>query len=173
MTTEETMSTPVVKPVNEDAPLDAATFDLAKWVEGVQPVRRATTIYGRGDLAADLDLIKEKMTDARASADTAMLDELHTQAALIVEELQASAVDIVVEGWSNDRLRAFHEAAKENGLTKEEAIAEQVAAQIVSPEGFTGDFYTRLLEVVPQQANKIFGIVMQANNAPVDVSLPF
>lgn len=169
--TEESIGETSVKTQTEDA-LDATTFDVAAWVAGVKPVRRATTVYGRVDLLADMDLLHEQINAAKIEEDYARVTELRRKCEKVAETIQASAVDIVVEGWGADRLKQFHDQLKEVDVEREDAYLMQIAAQIVEPVGFTADLVRQLFEVSPQQGNQIFGIVSQANNAKVDVSVP-
>jgi acylphosphatase len=156
----------------ETAPLDPQSFDLAAWIEGVNPVRHAVTIYQRGDLVADLDVVKARLNNAKLAKNSKEIAALTKQARGIVEIIEQSSLDVVVEGWSEDRVKAFREPLKEQGLSDEEVTVRQVAAQVVSPEGFTAEFYQTLLGVVRPQAEAIAAAAFAANVRVPVVSVP-
>jgi len=167
---DETLATPKTMPV-EDA-LTVDTFDLEKWINGVTPVERACTIYGRADLLAQLDLMRDRIRAARrAGKDTKSLEG---QAQHLADEVEASALDVVVQGWSPERREEYHQALKDQGITDNlELGLHMVAAQIVKPEGFTVEMLRTLQDVSPTQAGLIASRVQEANTKPVEVSVPF
>jgi len=150
----------------------AADFDLAKWVAGVLPVTHTVTIYQRGDLVGDLDVVKMRLAQARLSRDKDAIAALEDQAAQIVEALEGSSLEVKVEGWSQDRIDAFIEPLKVAGMSDEDRVIEQVAAQVTEPAGFTADQYRTLLERVRPQAETIAGAVLAANTRVPVVSIP-
>ena len=160
---DETLATPKAAPV-EDA-LTVDTFDLEKWISGVAPV-------GRADLLAQLDLMRDRIKAARrAGKNTKPLED---QAKHLADEVEASALDIVVQGWSPERREEYHQALKDQGITDNlELGLHMVAAQIVKPEGFTVEMLRTLQDVSPTQAGLIASRVHEANTKPVEVSVPF
>ena len=65
------------KPVEQEAnALDPKTFDLEKWIDGVEPIEHAVKIYARGSLLAELDQIKLDMDKAKLSKNYSRVKEL-------------------------------------------------------------------------------------------------
>lgn len=161
------------KPVEQEASkLDPKTFDLAAWIDGVQPVKHAVRVYARGDLLADLDLVKEQIDNAKTGKDYAAVKVLRDQAGEIVDALEATALDIVVEGWSGSRVEAFQKPLKEAGLSDEDVMVRQTVAQVVEPEGFTPELFASMLERIQPQAMKVASAVVAANNRAPVVTVP-
>lgn len=152
--------------------LDASSFDLGKWVEGITPARHAVTVYARGDLFASLDVVQARLQQAKIARDYAAVKELREQAAGILDVLEASSVDVVVEGWSQDRIEAFRKPLEDQGLPADEVSMRQVAAQVVEPTGFTADMLRRMYDVVSPQANAVTQAVLNANSLVPVVSIP-
>lgn len=157
------------KEIPAAAPKD---FDLAAWIDGVTAVRHAVTIYQRGDLIAELDVVKARLNNAKIAKDSDGIAALTDQARAIVATLEESSLDVVVEGWSEDRVKAFREASKEQGVSDEDVTIAQVAAQVVSPEGFDLAFYKTLIEVIRPQAEAIAAAVLAANIRVPSISVP-
>lgn len=161
------------EPAETTSDTGAADFDLNAWIKGVQPVKHAVTLYARGDLFAELDLLKARIDQARREGrDGRTISPLQKKAKLIAEEIGASALDVVVQGWSQDRIDAFTKPLKAAGMSDEDRVIEQVAAQVVEPVGFTADQYRTLLERVRPQAETIAGAVLAANSRVPVVSIP-
>lgn len=161
------------KPVEQEASkLDPETFDLAKWVEGVEPIEHAVKIYARGSLLAELDIINGELDNAKLAKNYALVKELGDKAAEIVAALEESALTVKVVAWSQDKIDAFIEPLKAAGMSDEDRVIEQVAAQVTEPAGFTADQYRTLLERVRPQAETIAGAVLAANSRVPVVSIP-
>ena len=161
------------KPVEQEASkLDPETFDLAKWIEGVEPIEHAVKIYARGSLLAELDIIKGELDNAKLAKNYSLVKELGDKAAEIVAALEESALTVKVVAWSQDRIDAFTEPLKAAGMSDEDRVIEQVAAQVTEPAGFTADQYRTLLERVRPQAETIAGAVLAANTRVPVVSIP-
>ena len=161
------------KPVEQEASkLDPKTFDLAKWIEGVEPIEHAVKIYARGSLLAELDIIKGELDNAKLAKNYALVKELGDRAAEIVAALEESALTVKVVAWSQDRIDDFMEPLKAAGMSDEDRVIEQVAAQVIEPAGFTADQYRTLLERVRPQAETIAGAVYAANLRVPVVSIP-
>lgn len=159
-------------PEGATLPGTTGAFDLAAWIEGVQPVTHAVTLYARGDLLADLDVVKSRLEQAKLGRDQATVDVLRGEAAELVDALEASSLDIVVQGWSKSKIDAFQAEQKTAGLVDDDLVIAQVAAQVIQPEGFTADYYRHLLEVIRPQAEQLAGAVMAANNRAPVIGLP-
>ena len=161
------------KPVEQEASaLDPKTFDLAKWIEGVEPIEHAVKIYARGSLLAELDIIKGELDNAKLSKNYARVKELGDKAAEIIAALEESALTVKVVAWSQDRIDAFTKPLKDAGMSDEDRVIEQVAAQVTEPAGFTADQYRTLLDRVRPQAETIAGAVLAANSRVPVVSIP-
>lgn len=157
----------------EEKALDVTSFDLASWVDGVQPVTHAVTLYARGDLVADLDRVTADLKRAKLVRDLDAVGTLTAQAKRIVDELEKSALDVVVAGWSSDRISGFRKTLEAEGVTGTDLDMEQVAAQIVSPEGFTADHLRELITRIEPQVQQVIGAVAAANTHVPTVSVPF
>lgn len=168
-TNEQTMDETGAKP----EALSPETFDLAAWVDGIQPVTHSVTLYSRGDLVGDLDIIRERIRHARDSRDTQAVEDLTRQARDIVAALDESALDVVVVGWSQDRIDAFRRERAEEGLDEQAVSLAQVAAQVIQPEGFTTAMLETLFERIGPQAQQIVAAVSAANSQAPKVSVPF
>ena len=167
-------STPAAqKPAEQEASeLDPETFDLAKWIDGVEPIEHAVKIYARGSLLAELDIIKGELDNAKVSKNYARVKELGEKAAEIIAALEESALTVKVVAWSQDKIDAFTKPLKDAGMSDEDRVIEQVAAQVTEPAGFTADQYRTLLERVRPQAETIAGAVLAANSRVPVVSIP-
>lgn len=159
-------------PETDETKLNPETFDLAAWIDGVQPVKHAVKIYARGSLLAELDIIKGELDNAKLAKNYGLVKELGDRAAEIAAALEDSALTVKVVAWSQDRIDAFMEPLKAAGMSDEDRVIEQVAAQVTEPEGFTADQYRTLLERVRPQAETIAGAVLAANTRVPVVSVP-
>lgn len=161
-------------PEPDEAPPDtsAADFDLEAWIKGVQPVEHSVRIYARGSLLAELDQVKIDLDNAKVAKNYARVKELGDRAAEIIAALEESALTVRVVAWSQDRMDAFISPLKEAGMSDEDRVIEQVAAQVVEPAGFTADQYRILLERVRPQAETIAGAVLSANSRVPVISVP-
>lgn len=177
-TLEEELSmneTSIAPAASEDGPeesMDASSFDLAAWIQGVQATERATTLYSDLDLLAHLDLLKEQIVAAKTGRMYDQLRLLQDEARGIIQRLEDGALDVVVVGWSTDRIKAFRDSLKDKGLDEDDITVEQIAAQIKSPEGFTADMLRHLMEISEPQARKIIGIAIEASQGAPVVALP-
>lgn len=155
------------------AALTPESFDLAAWVDGIQPVTHSVTLYARGDLVGDMDRIHARLRHARDTRDTRAVEELTAQAREVVDILNESALDVVVVGWSQDRIDAFRRERAEEGLDEHAVSLAQVAAQVIQPEGFTVSFLETLFERIGPQAQQIVAAVSAANSQAPKVTVPF
>lgn len=161
------------KPVEQEAnALDPKTFDLAKWIDGVEPIEHAVKIYARGSLLAELDIIKGELDNAKLAKNYSLVKELGDKAAEIIAALEESALTVKVVAWSQEKIEAFIQPLKDAGMSDEDRVIEQVAAQVTEPAGFTADQYRTLLERVRPQAETIAGAVLAANLRVPVVSIP-
>lgn len=162
--------------VTPDQPLNPATFDIAAFVAGVKPTRRAVTIYARGDLKAALDRLSDDIDKAEKAGRTDEAAELRRDAAAVVEEMSApgAVVDVIVEGRSDDWVSRFDAELDAQKITDEtERIVRRVAAQIVEPAGFTYELLEQLRQVSEPQVKKIVVAAQMANVQPAGVDASF
>lgn len=167
--TAETVSE--AQPVRAD---DLEGFNMADWVSGVTSVRRSDTIYQRGDLLADVDVLKNRWLNAKLKGDSKTQAKLMRQMKPLVEQIERTALDVVVEGRSQDWIDEFRSTIKEHNpdITDDDVNIAQVAAQIVQPEGLDLEFVQHLFTVIRPQMEKIVALVGAVNSKPVVVSLP-
>ena len=155
------------KPVEQEASkLDPKTFDLAKWIEGVEPIEHAVKIYARGSLLAELDIIKGELDNAKLAKNYALVKELGDRAAEIVAALEESALTVKVVAWSQDKIDAFTKPLKDAGITvftigvgsldPSADLLDQVDAALLtecaSPGGFRHDPSAEQLDAIYQSA---------------------
>lgn len=160
--TEETLD--VIRDATEKQ--DPKTFDFAGFVAGIRPTRRAVTIYSRGDLAAERDLIKARLREAEdAQAPAKDRGELRKQLKAVTEEMAASALDVVVEGRSSDWRKRLNDALVKDGV--DDAMVRTshiIAEQIVQPEGVTGELLEQIRAVSEPQWSALTFAAADANN---------
>lgn len=150
-------------------------FDLTAWMAGIRPSRRATTIYGRPDLLATIDVLSERVIEAQASRDTEETVALMAQIREARDAMSASAVDVVVEASSEQAQADLRTALgiKEGADLTEDQVLGWIAAHIVAPEGFDTAALKALNAVSPRQVAKIGNAVRVANETAPAVPAPF
>lgn len=156
----------------EEEKLTPENLNLDEWVNGLLPVKRACTIYARVDLLAVLDTARERIRIAKKHGqDTS---EIEAEAREAAEQIEQTALTIVVQAWSQAKIKRFADDMKAKGVTDVDEIGlHQIAAQVVSPAGFTADTLRVIEENSPQQASLIVQTVVNANTKNVDVNVPF
>lgn len=161
-----------VTPENAMAP---EGFDLQAWLAGARPSRRATTIFARPDLLADIDVLSERVLAARAADHKGEVADLIGQIRALREELTTSALDIVVEA-SSERVQADLRASlgivEGQPVTDEQTLAF-IAAHIVEPAGFDAAALAAFNDISPQQVLKIASAVKVVNQSAPAVPAPF
>ena len=149
----------------EDAP-DPKTFDFAAFVAGIRPTRRAVTIYSRGDLAAERDLLAARISESQdaqrpAKERTAMQKRLKE----ITEEITASAIDVVVEGRSSEWVSKLNQALVKDGVDDGVVRSSHIIAeQVVQPEGVTAELLEQIRKVSEPQWVALSQATTSANN---------
>lgn len=164
-----------IRDVTPENAMTPEGFDLQAWLAGARPSRRATTIFARPDLLADIDVLSERVIVARSAGTQAEVAGLLAQIRDIREAVAASSLDIVVEARSaqvQDDLRASLGIVEGQEPTTEQTIAF-IAAHIVEPEGFDAAALSRFNEVSPQQVVKIAQAVRVANDSAPVIPAPF
>ncbi|HHU10589.1 MAG TPA: hypothetical protein GXZ60_11330 [Intrasporangiaceae bacterium] len=115
---------------DKNSDLDPKGFDLAAWISGVQPVRRRVTVYGRGDLQAEIDELSRAEALARG-ADRKRLEERLVE---LTAELQDSGVVFEIEGRTSTAVTTVAKALRDGGVPDEDIDLGLLAAQIVAPQ---------------------------------------
>lgn len=180
---EESVADPTSTATTEPALADSTgqetlnpdTFDLAAWLAGMRPARRATTVYARPDLLADLDVLAERIQVARAASDNVEAARLVAQATAIRQALIDSSLDVVVQATSEERRATIREqAGLADGVeaTTRQAL-EIIAAHIVEPAGMDVEALTMLHEASPAQVEKIARAIQVVNQTAPGVPAPF
>lgn len=164
-----------IRPLDPTAPLplEPEKFDLAAWIAGARPARRATTIYARPDLLADLDLLAERYAlTSPASPDRADLEQ---QMRELRERVEASGLDIIVEARSEELRQTMAQALEKDGLkaTDIDYQLAMIASQIIQPAGLDSATLKTLYEISPVQVAKIAQAATAANTEAPRVELPF
>ena len=116
--------------------------------------------------------MKAQIENAKVGRDYDTVKVLRDQAGEIVEALESTALDVVVEGWSQSRVETFQKPLKEQGLSNEDVIVRQTVAQVVEPEGFTAELFESLMERIYPQAMQVVAAAVAANNRAPVVSIP-
>lgn len=154
-------------------PLEPEKFDLAAWIAGVRPARRATTVYARPDLLADLDLLAERYAlTSPASPDRPTLEQ---QMRDLRERVEASGLDIIVEAHSEELRQTMAQALEKDGLkaTDIDYQLSMISSQIIQPVGLDSATLKTLYEISPVQVAKIAQAATAANTEAPRVELPF
>lgn len=164
-----------IRPLDSTAPLplEPEKFDLAAWIAGVRPARRATTVYARPDLLADLDLLAERYAlTSPASPDRPALEQ---QMRDLREQVEASGLDVIVEARSEELRQTMAQALEKDGLkaTDIDYQLAMIASQIIQPAGLDSATLKNLYEISPVQVAKIAQAATAANTEAPRVELPF
>lgn len=164
-----------IRPLDPAAPLplEPEKFDLAAWIAGVRPARRATTVYARPDLLADLDLLAERYAlTSPASPDRPALEQ---QMRDLREQVEASGLDIIVEARSEELRQTMAQALEKDGMkaTDIDYQLAMIASQIIQPDGLDSATLKKLYEISPVQVAKIAQAATAANTEAPKVELPF
>lgn len=158
-----------IRPVSPDQESTTTSADLTAFLAGIRPIRRAVTLYARGDLLAEVEVLQAKLSTLGPREHQETLDKI----AQLQAEMDASAIDVVVEGrsesWRQDQL----EKLRAKGLSDFEIGCALTCAQIVSPPGFTPDVLAQIAAVSPTQSDLIVLAVQLANGQSVGQSNPF
>ncbi len=164
-----------IRPLDPAAPLplEPEKFDLAAWIAGVRPARRATTVYARPDLLADLDLLAERYAlTSPASPDRPTLEQ---QMRDLREQVEASGLDIIVEARSEELRQTMAQALEKDGMKAADIDYQlaMIASQIIQPDGLDSATLKKLYEISPVQVAKIAQAATAANTEAPKVELPF
>lgn len=133
--------------------------DIASWLNGLRPTRRAAVVYGRADLLAEIDTLAELEMKAPPS----QREEIRERAIGLTEQLVASGIRFVFEGRSNSWISARAAELRKEGVTDETELQLHLMVDaLVEPEGITVDDLIAIGEAGQAQLDKL---AEAANNA--------
>ena len=152
-------------------------FDLAEFVAGVRPTRRAVQIFPLGHLIAQLEEIEAQID---AAGDDDDVDDLVDEFERIRDQFR-DGVWFEIEKRSAEWVKKFDkDVEKRLGLVRKPkgggmrpelseddlttVTLHRLAAQIVTPDGMTYDLLTRMLEGNEGEVAKLMQCMTQANN---------
>lgn len=109
-------------------------FDLEAWLNGANRTERAVTVYGRGDLLADIDMLeKERRTVAAIPAeDRSMGDggsQIQARIDALMIELDASKLELRVTFLDDDERNAIQDLVKAEYKAEADAAAKKAAVE--------------------------------------------
>lgn len=149
-------------------------FDLTAWMEGVRPTRRGVRLYSRADVIARLEQVADEIDEAPDGSD---VNDLIDEAEKLQETFVNGVVWVVVEKRSTEWLDNFREeGAKRLGVTlndkgevgdrakAQRLMFEQIAAQVVEPEGFTAEHLERLYDANEGEVTKLMTTTRHVNS---------
>ena len=168
-----------VRLTDSTRPLDAATFDLDAFLNGVRPTRRTVKIHERADLVGAMDYIVAQIDAAPEGEDVDHLIEQYTEAR---DTFLAGVTYWTVEKRSSEWLKAHREAtARELSITINKdgeaanakggltLLLEQVAAQVVEinsqPAEVTAEQLRKMYDANEGEVNKLVAAVENVNTA--------
>lgn len=157
---------------NPDASITPETFDLAAWIAGVTPVERTVTVYAHGHLFAVLSALESEYNEAKAAVNVDDMRDAKDKMRTVANQIRASALDITVQGRSADWVQRFRKDAEERGLDSDETTLEQLAAQIIAPEGITPAMLATLRDRVEPQVVALLQAVATVNTQAPSISVP-
>lgn len=149
----------------DEGAMEVENFDLAAWVGGLSPVRRAVTIYGRQDLLAEIDIAENRLQGLAKGTDDwrATVDQI----AELRAEYNASALDVVVRALDADQasklFAAIQDAADDEARAEREL--EYTAAHIVEPAGLGLDELKSVHAILPREVDRITVAATMADHA--------
>ena len=157
----------------KDLAESVAAFDLAAWVRGITPLRRAVTIYGDLVANAEIDVLESREREARLSgAKSTELRKIVAKRKETAQRLADAALDVVFEGRTGDAVKRASASAKEAGLTGTALVSAVMSAQIVEPVGMSADVLDQIAETSPGQYAKLMSMWKQVNEDS-GINLPF
>lgn len=169
---ELTMSDLNLTHTNPDASITPETFDLAAWIAGVTPVERTVTLYAHGHLFAVLSALEAEYNEAKAAVNVDEMRDAKDKMRTVANQIRASALDITVQGRSADWVQRFRTSCEERGLDSDETTLEQLAAQIIAPEGVTPAMLATLRDRVEPQVVALLQAVAAVNTQAPRISVP-
>lgn len=157
---------------NPDETINPETFDLAAWIAGVTPVERTVTVYAHGHLFAVLSALEAEYNEAKAAMNVDDMRDAKDKMRTVANQIRASALDITVQGRSADWVQRFRKTCEERGLDGDETTLEQLAAQIIAPEGITPAMLATLRDRIEPQVVALLQAVAAVNTQAPRISVP-
>lgn len=165
----------VVAPEVDEATLDeqVASFDLAKWVEGLTPMRGAVTIYANPKINAEVAVIDSRINEARQTgAKPELLLGLNEERRNAMRRMIEYALDVVFEARSQDWVNREIQAGKRAGLEGVALESAVMVKQIVEPAGITTDLLEKIEAINGGQYARLKDC-WKRTNEEAGVSVPF
>jgi hypothetical protein len=157
---------------NPDETITPETFDLAAWIAGVTPVERTVTVYAHGHLFAVLSALEAEYNEAKAAVNVDDMRDAKDKMRTVANQIRASALDITVQGRSADWVQRFRKDCEDRGLDGDETTLEQLAAQIIAPEGITPAMLATLRARIEPQVVALLQAVAAVNTQTPRISVP-
>lgn len=157
---------------NPDASITPETFDLAAWIAGVTPVERTVTVYAHGHLFAVLSALEAEYNEAKAAVNVDDMRAAKDKMRTVANQIRETALDITVQGRSNDWVQRFRANCEERGLDGDETTLEQLAAQIIEPEGITPAMLATMRDRIEPQVVALLQAVAAVNTQAPRISVP-
>ena len=160
-----------------DATPDGATepsgFDLASWIAGFQPTRKACILYGRTDLMATIDRLNEEAN--LPGIPEGRKREILAEAKRALATLKESSAEFVVQTMDVHRQMQLLE---ELGYKKGETVTHEmecafIAAHVIEPEGVTGKDIETLYAASSQQVEKLSKCIRKVDTVEPTITAPF
>ena len=165
----------VAAPEVDEATLDeqVASFDLAKWVEGLTPVRGSVTVYGDMAGNAEIGILDSRIKEARlAGAKPEMILALNEAKRQCAARVADTALDVIFEARSTDWVNRKIREGKNAGLKGDALERTIMCKQIVEPAGIT----VGLLEQIAAVDGGQYALIKMGwknTNEEAGVSVPF
>nr|DAO15736.1 MAG TPA: hypothetical protein [Caudoviricetes sp.] len=169
---ELTMSDLTLAHTNPDETVTPETFDLAAWIAGVTPVERTVTVYAHGHLFSILSALEAQYNEAKAAVNVDDMRDAKDKMRTVANQIRASALDITVQGRSADWVQRFRKDCEDRGLDGDETTLEQLAAQVIVPEGITPAMLATLRDRVEPQVVALLQAVAAVNTQAPRISVP-
>lgn len=154
--------------VDVSVPPTPENFDLADWVAGIRPTRRAVKLYPYRHLVSDLEQLADRIESTPDGPEVdAMIDRF--------DALRAKAeqsVWFVIEKRSRDWIERFRrDVAKRHGLnpktSEDDALTvhlHQMAEQIIQPAGVTAEMLQAMVEANEGEVFKLQQTLQAVND---------
>lgn len=157
---------------NPDETITPETFDLTAWIAGVTPVERTVTVYAHGHLFAVLSALESEYNEAKAAVNVDDMRDAKDKMRTVANQIRETALDITVQGRSADWVQRFRKSCEERGLDSDETTLEQLAAQIIAPEGITPSMLATLRDRIEPQVVALLQAVAAVNTQAPRISVP-
>lgn len=164
------------------------TFDVDAWLDEAAPPTRAVKIYGRGDLVAQLQQMRDEQADEHDGAPAVIDDRLGGSASpvpgpsakldALLAELEDSARTFTMRGLLDTERLSLQDEVREQASVKawsdelNQALEPRVVAHAAVDPELTVQQAERLRERIGQaQWDALVTTVVQASQETIDVPL--